>query len=138
MFDGATAFNQPLDSWSTDNVVSMDGMFNEATAFNQPLNSWSTGNVEDMIGMFYYSPMNQDLSSWCVGKISDEPDDFGNNNGTNPVWGSCPSAPSDAPSAAPSDAPSSNPTSSSSEGLVIGPSIGAGALVIFTALAWFP
>ena len=83
--------------------------------------SSATGNVVNMDGMFYGSLMNQDLASWCVDEISSEPTGFGNENGTNPVWGTCPSAPS-----------------SSNEGLVIGPSIGAGALVIISALAWFP
>jgi Mycoplasma protein of unknown function, DUF285 len=37
MFSDATAFNQPLASWSTSLVTRMDSMFARAKAFNQSL-----------------------------------------------------------------------------------------------------
>jgi len=48
-------------------------------------------SVTNMDYMFEESGFNQDLSSWCVSSIASEPDQFGNPNGTNPVWGTCPS-----------------------------------------------
>jgi hypothetical protein len=44
MFDGAEAFNQPLQ-WDVSNVKSTSCMFAHANAFNQPLNAWSTVQV---------------------------------------------------------------------------------------------
>ena len=38
MFDGASAFNQPLNDWQVDNVTNMMAMFHGAKSFNQPLN----------------------------------------------------------------------------------------------------
>jgi hypothetical protein len=31
----------------------------------------------------------QDLSAWCVTNITQEPSDFNNTNGSNPIWGTC-------------------------------------------------
>ena len=52
MFDGATAFNQPLNTWDTSKVTDMSHMFDGATVFNQPLNTWDVSNVTDMSYMF--------------------------------------------------------------------------------------
>ena len=43
MFNGATSFNQPLNSWDTSSTTDAASAFEGASAFNQPLNSW---NVE--------------------------------------------------------------------------------------------
>lgn len=52
MFSGATAFNQPLNSWGTSSVVDMHNMFNGALAFNQNIGSWDVTSVTDMEDMF--------------------------------------------------------------------------------------
>jgi len=41
MFYYASAFNQPLYSWNTSAVESMDYMFNGATLFNQDISGWN-------------------------------------------------------------------------------------------------
>ena len=50
MFDGASAFNQPLNDWQVDNVTNMMAMFHGAKSFNQPLNDWRVDNVTNMQG----------------------------------------------------------------------------------------
>ena len=44
MFDGCTAFNQPLN-FNTSSVTNMASMFNNATAFNQNIGSWNVALV---------------------------------------------------------------------------------------------
>jgi hypothetical protein len=48
LFDGAKSFNQPLDNWTTNEVVSMSGMCMNATSFDQPLGSWDVSQVAVM------------------------------------------------------------------------------------------
>lgn len=69
MFDGATLFNQPIDSWNTANVVDMQRMFNDARSFNQPLASWDVSKVTNMQSMFDKSPFNQPIGNWNVSKV---------------------------------------------------------------------
>jgi surface protein len=45
MFQGAYAFNQPLNDWSTSNVTNMSGMFSNADVFNQNISSWQVYNL---------------------------------------------------------------------------------------------
>ena len=72
MFDGAHAFNQPLNSWDVSNVRDMSGMFFDAKNFNQPLNSWDVSNVTDMFGMFEGAyDFNQPLNEWDVSNVID-------------------------------------------------------------------
>ncbi len=40
MFVYAQNFNQPLNSWTVNNVTSMDAMFTYATNYNQNLGGW--------------------------------------------------------------------------------------------------
>lgn len=70
MFLGATAFNQPLNSWDTLRVRFMDNMFRNATSFNQPLNSWNVSSVINMFGMFAFAmSFNQNISGWVVNNV---------------------------------------------------------------------
>jgi len=72
MFNGTTAFNQPLNNWDVSNVTFMDQMFINAEAFNQ------------------------DLSGWCVTNIASEPNNFDTGAdawvlaNSRPIWGTCP------------------------------------------------
>lgn len=65
MFSGASSFNGSVNSWDVRRVTNMDYMFSSASAFNQPLNNWDVSNVTSMGGMFCETAaFNQDLSSW--------------------------------------------------------------------------
>jgi surface protein len=78
MFTGATAFDQPLDSWGPYivRVNTLSHMFNGATKFNQPIPNWVTSNVTRMESMFRNAKFfNQTLSPdvggrWDVGKVT--------------------------------------------------------------------
>ena len=50
MFWQAKAFNQPVGSWNTSAVTTMESMFAYTTAFNQPVGSWNTSAVTTMKG----------------------------------------------------------------------------------------
>ena len=72
MFDSASLFNQPINSWSTATVTNMTYMFNGALAFNRPINSWKTAAVTNMAHMFHGAAVfNQPLSSWNTGAVTD-------------------------------------------------------------------
>jgi surface protein len=41
LFEGATAFNQTIDSWDMSSVINIANMFQNCSAFNKDLNSWN-------------------------------------------------------------------------------------------------
>lgn len=72
MFEGALAFNQPLEKWNTCAVTDMKGMFEGAKDFNQPLQKWEVGSVEDMSSMFSGAEaFNQPLQKWDAMVVGD-------------------------------------------------------------------
>lgn len=71
MFKDCCVFNQPLNSWSVNNIINMCGMFYWCSSFNQPLNLWWTRNVTDMSYMFCAcASFNQPLNSWSVHNVT--------------------------------------------------------------------
>ena len=70
-FNGASAFNQPLDNWVVSGVTTMLGMFDGASAFDQDISGWDVGLVENMSIMFRNaSVFNQDISGWDVSSVN--------------------------------------------------------------------
>ncbi len=63
MFEGATAFNQPLEDWDVRKVRDTSQMF-FASGFNQPLGKWKLDSWEEASLMFAMTDYDQDLSSW--------------------------------------------------------------------------
>lgn len=73
MFNNATKFNQPLNSWvlKTTGTVNMASMFISATIFNQSLSSWNTVAVTNMSSMFKNAiAFNQDISSFNTAAVT--------------------------------------------------------------------
>jgi surface protein len=71
VFQKATKFNQPVGSWSVNQVTNMDYLFSES-AFNQSLSSWNTSSVQSMRYLFNgLTTFNQNLSTWDVSKVTD-------------------------------------------------------------------
>jgi surface protein len=85
MFDGATLFDQPLDSWDVTMTIpivhaealSFEYMFHDAVAFDQDISAWDTSNVVKMNNMFDgATSFDQDLSSWNVTSLTTATDMF--------------------------------------------------------------
>jgi len=77
MFSQATAFNQPLNSWNTSEVINMSGMFG-GSLFNNGLLPgvagtlvWNTAKVTSMNSMFSInSRFNCNIGSWNVSNVT--------------------------------------------------------------------
>ena len=71
MFDGAQAFNHPLECWDVGAVTNMENMFRHAVRFNQPLAGWDVSRVTNMAQMFFIATaFNQPLEGWVVGQVT--------------------------------------------------------------------
>lgn len=101
MFQGCTAFNQPLDAWKMSEATTTAGMFQEAIAFDKPIGNWDTSKVANMDRMFYNTDyhLRQEMTYWNVIQIPTMPIHF---SGTEvapakpgdvgiPIWGTSPS-----------------------------------------------
>jgi surface protein len=65
MFFRVRAFNQPIDTWDTSRVITMENMFDGAESFNHDLSVWNIGNVHTMRHMFHNARnFNHDVTSW--------------------------------------------------------------------------
>ena len=72
MFDGATAFNQPVNHWDVSNIIRMRFTFRNATAFNQDIGGWNVSSVANMQGTFDgATAFNQDIGGWDVSAVGD-------------------------------------------------------------------
>ena len=71
MFYNATTFNQPIDSWDTQNVTNMNSVFYLASVFNQPIGSWDTSKVTNMSNMFNFARVfNLSIGSWNTSNVT--------------------------------------------------------------------
>ena len=65
-----TSFNQSVTHFNTSSAQSMTIMFSNCKNFNQPVDHFDTSNVTQMNSMFYKCPVfNQDLNSWDTSKV---------------------------------------------------------------------
>lgn len=53
LFHGATAFNQPINTWNTSKIKSFQSLFAGARAFSQDLDYWDVSGVESFEGTFF-------------------------------------------------------------------------------------
>jgi surface protein len=79
MFRNTISFNQPIGSWNVANVENMDGIFSHANSFNQPIGSWNTAKVLNMNEMFYRTNFNQTINSWNTANVKTMANMFYNN-----------------------------------------------------------
>lgn len=86
---GGSSFNQPIDSWNTQNVTNMGGLFSLNTSFNQPIGNWNTQNVIDMGSMFFNAAnFNQSIDNWNIEKVANMSQMFGGASSFNQPIGS--------------------------------------------------
>ena len=70
MFEGASAFNQPLSGWDLSNANSTTNMFYNATSFNQLLD-WNTMKVTSMAYMFRGASSLKQIPVLKIGVLTD-------------------------------------------------------------------
>ena len=71
MFQGAAAFNYPLEGWDVSRVKTMQRMFYSAFSFNLPLNGWNTASLTNTVDMFRYARIfNQPVDNWDVSQVT--------------------------------------------------------------------
>ena len=70
MFQNASSFNSPINTWDVSHVTNMTGMFYNATPFNQPIGSWNVSNVQYMDYMFGTTYFNQPIGAWNVSNVT--------------------------------------------------------------------
>ncbi|NQZ77564.1 MAG: BspA family leucine-rich repeat surface protein, partial [Ekhidna sp.] len=73
IFQDATSFNQPIDTWVFNNTgsVGFARAFEGASAFNQDLSAWDVSRVSSISGAFRdATAFNQDLGSWDISGLS--------------------------------------------------------------------
>jgi surface protein len=56
MFEGNSAFNQPINNWDVSNVDEMWYMFYNASNFNQSIGNWDVSSVSQCVGFSYNTP----------------------------------------------------------------------------------
>ena len=71
MFQSASAFNQSLSNWDVGSATTMSAMFAGASSFASDISSWNVAMVTDMSSMLAGSSVNSDLSSWAIGNVED-------------------------------------------------------------------
>lgn len=70
MFDGAKAFNQPLNSWDVSRITRYSFMFQSALAFNQDLSDWDIRLATDFTGMFHEARSFNQTLCWDMQNTS--------------------------------------------------------------------
>ena len=67
MFKDCYSFDQPLNSWNTENSGSYISLFENCITFNQDLSNWEVEAVVSMSRMFYNCvQFNGEISSWSI------------------------------------------------------------------------
>ena len=71
VFEGATSFNQDLDTWDVSKVTDMSSVFKGASSFNGNIRDWNVSKVTDMKYMFNgASDFNQNIGGWTVTEVT--------------------------------------------------------------------
>ena len=70
MFQKASSFNQPINSWVVSKVTDIGVMFSESP-FNQSLYNWNLSELKIADHVFYLATQfNQDISNWNMSSVT--------------------------------------------------------------------